>query len=250
MRVLVHFPIPEIEPALSDVLEAQDVPAERAAAPRLRRLVEEAFATYAALAEPRAVYQETNAAGLAGILAPLGLPDDALVIGRLAPRAHARALYVATLGPALEERIARLFAETALAEASMLDAVASAAADRLSERLAARFADALAAGGGPARDRTLAYSPGYCGWPTSGQRALFASLAPAEIGVTLNDSCLMRPIKSVSGVLLSAPPEAHRFRPDFPFCARCVRRECGRRMASVLGATPKAEEGLTSPGTR
>jgi hypothetical protein len=67
-----------------------------------------------------------------------------------------------------------------------------------------------------------------------GQRRLFAATDPSAIGVTLNDSCLMSPIKSVSGVLLAGPKEIHRFRPDFPFCDECRNRTCGRRMAAVL----------------
>ena len=154
---------------------------------------------------------------------------------------------MATLGPALPARIARLFAEGALAEAYMLDAVASEGADLLSERLTAHYARARVAAGGTSDERTLAYSPGYCGWPTSGQRELFAALVPDEVGVTLNDSCLMAPIKSVSGVLVSAPAASHRFRPDFPFCSACRRRECGTRMASLLRPTPDAS---ASPGAQ
>jgi hypothetical protein len=80
----------------------------------------------------------------------------------------------------------------------------------------------------------------------------------------------MTPVKSVSGVLVSAPAEAHRFRPDFPFCRACRRRECGRRMASVLvpaaaidahadsretggvraGAIPEGKDAPESPGAQ
>ena len=67
-----------------------------------------------------------------------------------------------------------------------------------------------------------------------GQRNLFARLGPGAIGVTLNDSCLMTPIKSVSGVLVAGAGEIHRFRPDFDFCDECKTRACGVRMASVL----------------
>ena len=52
--------------------------------------------------------------------------------------------------------------------------------------------------------------------------------------MTLNDSCLMTPIKSVSGVLVCGPGEIHRFRPDFDFCEDCKTQACGARMASVL----------------
>jgi cobalamin-dependent methionine synthase I len=116
----------------------------------------------------------------------------------------------------------------------MLDAVASAGADLLADRLAERYRQRLA-GRGMDATRVLPYSPGYCGWPTRGQRSLFDALRPEEVGVTLNDSCLMSPIKTVSGVLVAGPGEAHRFRPDFPFCDDCRTHECGRRMASVLG---------------
>ena len=68
-----------------------------------------------------------------------------------------------------------------------------------------------------------AEAPIPCGWPTGGQRPLFTALRPEEIGVTLNESCLMSPIKSVSGVLF--PSES-----GFENCAVCPREGCqGRR---------------------
>ena len=45
------------------------------------------------------------------------------------------------------------------------------------------------------------YSPGYCGWHVREQMKLFSLLPPAPCGITLNDSCLMTPIKSVSGII-------------------------------------------------
>ncbi len=234
MREIVRFSAREARPGTGEVLRAQDLPEEDALAPRLRTLLDGAMSAFVALAEPRAVVEEIDAAGLERVLAPLGIARDALVVGRVAPRAEALALYVATLGEALPARIRHLFDEEALAEGWMLDAVASAGADLLAQRLAARF-EARLAERGRAGLRALPYSPGYCGWPTRGQRPLFDALRPDEVGVTLNDSCLMSPIKSVSGVLVAGPAEAHRFRPDFPFCDECRTRECGPRMASVLG---------------
>lgn len=45
------------------------------------------------------------------------------------------------------------------------------------------------------------YSPGYCGWHVREQQKLFALLPPDPCGITLNDSSLMTPIKSVSGII-------------------------------------------------
>ena len=233
MREVVRFSKQEAVPEVREVLAAQGLPEGDALAPRLHRLLDEAMSTAAALVEPRAVCEELSPERFATVLAPLGVPGHDLVVGRVYPRAEGLALFVATLGEALPARIRQLFDEDALAEGWMLDAVASAGADLLAERLAERYRQKLAERG---RDdaRVLPYSPGYCGWPTRGQRPLFDALRPEEIGVTLNDSCLMSPIKSVSGVLVAGPGAAHRFRPDFPFCEDCRTHECGRRMASVL----------------
>jgi hypothetical protein len=226
-------------PEVSEVLRAQELPEEDALAPRLRRLLHDAVDAYADLVAPRAVCEELSPERFASVLAPLDLPEGDLVVGRVYARAEALALFVATLGEAVPARIRRLFDEDALAEGWMLDAVASAGADLLALRLAERYRQRLAERG---RDdaRVLPYSPGYCGWPTRGQRPLFDALRPEEIGVTLNDSCLMSPIKTVSGVLVAGPGEAHKFRPDFPFCDDCRTHECGRRMASVLRPGPRA----------
>jgi hypothetical protein len=45
------------------------------------------------------------------------------------------------------------------------------------------------------------YSPGYCDWKLMEQRKLFAFFPEQFCGVTLTDSCLMLPIKSVSGIV-------------------------------------------------
>ena len=233
MRETVRFAKTEAVPEAGEVLAAQGLPEGDALAPRLHRLLDEAMSTAAALVEPRAVCEELSVESFASVLEPLAIPREDLVVGRVYPRAQALALYVATLGEPLPARIRQLFDDDALAQAWMLDAVASAGADLLADRLAERYRQGLV-GRGMDGVRVLPYSPGYCGWPTTGQRPLFDALRPEDIGVTLNDSCLMSPIKTVSGVLVAAPGEAHKFRPDFPFCDDCQTRECGRRMASVL----------------
>ncbi len=45
------------------------------------------------------------------------------------------------------------------------------------------------------------YSPGYCGWSTGEQKILFSLLPPHPCGVTLTESSLMNPVKSVSAAV-------------------------------------------------
>jgi hypothetical protein len=233
MREIVHFAPEESRPEPGEVLEDQGLPPADALAPRLRALLDEALVAYAALVEPRAVCEDVTLEGFARVVRAFERPGEDMVVARVYPRADALRLYVATAGEPVGNRIRELFREQELPRAWMLDAVASTATDRLADRLARRLQDALAREG-RTEARILPYSPGYCGWPTRGQEALFAALRPEEIGVTLNDSCLMSPLKSVSGVLVAGLPDVHRIRPDFPFCHECRSRECGPRMASVL----------------
>jgi hypothetical protein len=226
----VSIAVAEARPDAAGVLKAQGLP-DDALAPRLRAVLDQALREFEALARPRAVLREISAADFAAVLDGAGARES--VVGRVHPKAEALALFVATLGEPVCRRIREHFDRHELAEGWMLDAVASAGADRLADLLAARFRATLAGRGGSGA-RVLPYSPGYCGWDTRGQKALFKALEPGEIGVTLNDSCLMSPIKSVSGVLVSGAAEIHRFRPEFPFCDHCRTHACGPRMASVL----------------
>jgi hypothetical protein len=48
---------------------------------------------------------------------------------------------------------------------------------------------------------TNRYSPGYCNWDTSEQEKLFGLLPTGFCGISLNESMLMKPIKSISGII-------------------------------------------------
>ena len=48
---------------------------------------------------------------------------------------------------------------------------------------------------------TNRYSPGYCGWLTQEQHKLFSLLPEGICDISLTESALMQPIKSVSGVI-------------------------------------------------
>ncbi|MCK7538940.1 MAG: hypothetical protein MZV63_52410 [Marinilabiliales bacterium] len=46
---------------------------------------------------------------------------------------------------------------------------------------------------------TNRFSPGYCGWDVAEQHKLFSFFKDNFCGITLTESALMNPVKSVSG---------------------------------------------------
>jgi hypothetical protein len=180
-------------------------------------------------ADPRGLYQSLAVADFDQIYRGQGNNDDDTPLEHVVDEAVSLALFAVTLGDKISERISALFDTGELADGYILDQVASFAADELAQIAGRRFQTDCA------RDdmAVLPYSPGYCGWHVSGQQTLFAHLRPDEIGISLNESSLMNPIKSVSGVLVLAPVEAHNFSPSFPCCATCTTLDCQDRAASL-----------------
>ena len=48
---------------------------------------------------------------------------------------------------------------------------------------------------------THRFSPGYCGWDLTEQKILFKILGDNQSDVTLSETCLMSPVKSISGII-------------------------------------------------
>jgi len=232
VRRRVDWAAADTVPGRAEVLRLQGVPGDAAVTPRIAALHATALAAFLETAEPRAVMAEIGRAEFAAVHRGEGRNAAETPLEGVVAGAERLALFAATVGPGVSARIRDLFATNQPALATMLDAVASAAADRLPELLGAGW---MGPAGAAAADGAcvLAYSPGYCGWHVSGQRALFAALEPAGIGVTLNASCLMEPLKSVSGVLVAGPARIHRFVPGFGFCPECREKPCRARMASL-----------------
>ncbi|PWB67687.1 MAG: hypothetical protein C3F15_17545, partial [Holophagae bacterium] len=191
-------------PAAADVLRSQGVPAGATLNGAVQELLDAALAAVCDLAEPVAVVEEVSADAFAAIYRGEGRNAPTTPLDEISPRASRLWLFAGTVGELLSAEITSRFAGGDPAAAMMLDAAASEAAELLVGRLERELA---ARAYGRPRTAVLAYSPGYCGWHVSGQRALFAALRPEEIGITLNESCLMEPLKSVSGVLVAGHPD-------------------------------------------
>ena len=126
-------------------------------------------------------------------------------------------LLLCTLGAGFEARLRAVSARD-MAQASMLDACGSAyveaGCDDAEKAIAARF---------PGKFLTDRFSPGYGDLPLSLQRSLCEALdSQRRLGVTVTESLLMVPMKTVSAVIgLADTPQPARVRG----CAFCARRE-------------------------
>ena len=231
MRQRLEWAPAESLPGRAEVLRLQGLPPDGTPSPRTAALFEEARAAYLATAEPRAVVGEIALEEFAEVYRGEGRNAPETPLAAVYPKAGRMALFAATVGDRVTADIRALFERNQPALAAMLDSVASAAADRLAGLLDPQYLAWIGEAGADGW-RAYPYSPGYCGWHVTGQRRLFARLQPEEIGVTLNASCLMQPLKSVSGVLVAGPREIHDFAPSYAFCVECRDRPCRGRNAS------------------
>ena len=232
MRILKRFRPGVVTAERVAVLQRIGMSQEQVSA-RLTRLLDSAARTFERCAAPSAVFTRVSLAEFGRIYAGEGANADATPLEEVYPRADALAVFAGTLGHTMDEGIRRLFDRGDYALAYLLDVIAGCAAEQLAQLTANEFARAIGSGTNP---QAVPYSPGYCGWHLSGQRALLEHVRPRDIGVELSSSYLMDPIKSVSGVLVVGSPNIHKFRPTYAFCASCGTKSCCTRMRAILGA--------------
>ncbi|MBI4882246.1 MAG: hypothetical protein HY812_21680 [Planctomycetes bacterium] len=235
MREVVHIPAGEVRCAPADVLALQGVPRGARLDGRIAAMLSEGISLYESLAAPAGVLEEVDGGEFAEIYAGAGKNEPRTPLALIHPRAERLCLFAVTVGGAVSRRISELFQEQEFALGAMLDAAASQGAELAAAYLEACYGRRDAESGAPAGKRAfLRYSPGYCGWHVSGQKRLFARLRPEEIGITLRESCLMEPLKSISGVIAGGPAGIHDFENEFPFCAECKGKECRARIRRAL----------------
>jgi hypothetical protein len=237
MREIIPIPLTEIEPGRPAVLRSQGIGPGTQIPARINRLVDTAFDLFRELAEPVGVMADISPSRFAAVYNGSGSNEPETPLCHIFPQARRLALLALTLGQEISSKIERLFAENDFALGAMLDAVASVGADRGGTFAESRYRESLLERQEEAPpNRALAvslYSPGYCGWHISGQQKLFQYLHPEEIGIRLNDSFLMTPLKSISGVLVAGAPRIHDFQNDYAFCRECRTRSCLTRINQI-----------------
>jgi len=136
------------------------------------------------------------------------------------------ATYVVTIGSALE-RLSRGWLRTGkVMQGAIADAVASGCAEATGAALQAEVRTWAQARG---MDITPPYSPGYCGMTVRQQIPLFATVPARRINVRITPSCLMLPVKSISGLIGIGP--ADKVSPGGYPCEACDHPDCVQRRA-------------------
>lgn len=131
--------------------------------------------------------------------------------------------YIVTLGGDIECEIKRLMDEKHLAEAYILDAMASVATDNMVSTFHHRMKGEYKS---RRKQVTLCFSPGYCDWSITDQKKLFDIFDSNELEVKLTDSCFMQPRKSISGVFGIAPSDSNPREQSYNPCSECNRHSC------------------------
>lgn len=230
MKEIFEVEAQELLLATGSATTVLEAPNGSPAAATVHAIIDRSRELFVETARPRGLFQLLPSSEFEEIYRGIGKNDEDTPLQHVVEDAVSLALFAVTLGEQISDRIDALFGVGELAEGYILDQVASFAADELASIAGHRFRSSTDADAGV---DVLPYSPGYCGWHVSGQKALFDRLQPGRIGISLNESHLMHPIKSVSGVLVLAPIEAHTFSPAFPCCATCTTLDCQERIATL-----------------
>jgi len=136
-------------------------------------------------------------------------------------RLERMAFCVCTIGPALEAEVTRLAGAGELLRAVVLDSIGSVAAEAVADHVD----EAIAADAGLEGLKTSCRaSPGYGDWDVREQAAIFKLLPAGRIGVSLSETFMMSPRKSISFAMhIAREPEVLRSENS---CSNCGRTDC------------------------
>ncbi len=135
-------------------------------------------------------------------------------------------LFIVTLGPAIENKASALMKKADSLSGYLLDRIGSFAVESLAENLERALRAEYESKG---QSVSMRFSPGYCDWPIEEQVKLNALLDFSKAGVRLNKSCMMKPTKSISGVIGIGPRDL--FFKKKSQCVICSMKSCAYRRA-------------------
>jgi hypothetical protein len=128
-------------------------------------------------------------------------------------------IFACTAGPGIREQYDRYMEEGDPLKAFFVDTLGTVAVEKAMDKIHRRVKRAYELEGLHCTNR---YSPGYCGWSVREQHKLWSFLPDHYCGITLTDSALMLPVKSVSGMIGLGP---HARKNPYS-CAICELEHC------------------------
>jgi len=227
----IQFVPPELEALVSAVLVQGGFPSPEKANESMRRKAEEAARRALSSISPKSITASHPFTGAEkGILRASSVELMSAKLSHLIRQYENPELicvFLGTIGPGFDEEMEQL-SEGSMLESLFLDAAGSVLIehyiDIIEEDVRRRFAE-------EGLQASLRFSPGYCDWETGeGQKALFSLIDAGAIGVTIKESGMMLPVKTVSGVILGARNVSHRTP-----CTYCAKKDCPYRREPFLG---------------
>ncbi len=136
-------------------------------------------------------------------------------------RSESFAFFIVSLGKSFDAWVHSFYHNEDAFSAYIGDTIGSEYAEKLADWLQDKIETEAGEQGLHITNR---FSPGYCGWSVREQHALF-SFFPDFSDVTLTDSALMNPVKSVSGLIgIGADVQKQDY-----FCNICDAKDCYKR---------------------
>lgn len=192
-------------------------------------LVDQLLGELSHLARPRGIYRVERVVELTPRRVELesGTTFHGAVGSFLKHSTHI-AMFVSTIGSAVE-RLSRGWLKAGkIMQGTIADAIASETAEATAQAVQD---DVQAWAQSQGWNITPRYSPGYCGLHVRQQKSLFARVPAGRINVRLKPSCLMIPVKSVSGLIGIGP--ADKVAPAGYPCEHCTHPDCMQRRAPM-----------------
>ncbi|MCU0378688.1 MAG: methionine synthase [Bacteroidales bacterium] len=113
-------------------------------------------------------------------------------------KAEEIALFTCTAGPEIGAMSHHSMKNGDLLRGYIYDVIGSEVVETAADRMQYELKERMAMLGKKITNR---FSPGYCGWDVAEQHKLFSFFKDNFCGITLTESALMNPVKSVSGII-------------------------------------------------
>ena len=133
------------------------------------------------------------------------------------------AIFICTAGPGFSEYSGKYNDEGDYLKGYIVDAFGSIVAEKAIDYIQGELEKQMNENGLFITNR---YSPGYCSWDVADQKQTFSLLPENNCGISLSESCLMHPIKSVSGIIgIGKNVEKKSYACDICEHATCIYRK-------------------------